>query len=49
MCNKHALNRDTFESLSLSYRCNKQTDAGRVVYIACIPTIALAKFSKSTM
>jgi len=32
MCNKCALNRDAFESLSLSYRCHKQTDDGRVVY-----------------
>ena len=33
-----ALNRDAVESLSLSYRCHKQTDDGRVVYITCIPT-----------
>jgi len=33
-----ALNRDAFESLSLSYRCHKQTDDGRVVHINCIPT-----------
>jgi len=25
------------ESLSLSYRCHKQTDDGRVVYITCLP------------
>ena len=33
-----ALNRDAVESLSLSYRCHKQTDDGRVVYITCIPS-----------
>jgi len=38
MCSKRALNRDACESLSLSYRCYKQTDDGRVVYITCIPT-----------
>ena len=26
------------ESFSLSYRCHKQTDHGRVVDITCIPT-----------
>jgi len=38
MCNKRALNHDAIESLQLSYRCNKQTDHGRVVDITCIPT-----------
>ena len=38
MCYKRALNRDAFESLSLSYRCHKQTNDGRVVYITCMPT-----------
>jgi len=28
MCNKHALNHDLIESLSLSYRCHKQTNYG---------------------
>jgi len=35
--------------VSLEAMCHKQTDDGRVVYITCIPTIAVAKFSKSTM
>ena len=38
VCNKRALNHDAIESLPLSYRCNKQTDHGRVVDITCIPT-----------
>jgi len=29
--------------------CHKQTDDGRVVYITCIPTLAVAKFSKFAM
>jgi len=45
-----ALNRDASESLSLSYRCHKQTDDGRVVYITYIyRRLAVAKFSKSTV
>jgi len=37
-CVVSALNRDAFESISLSYGCHKQTDDGRVVYITCIQT-----------
>ena len=44
-----ALNHDATESLSLSQMCHKQTDDGRIVYITCIPTTSVAKFSKSTM
>ena len=45
-----ALNENAIESLSLSYRCHKQTDDGRVVDITCIPgRLAVAKFSKSTL
>ena len=39
MCNKY----DSIESLSLSYRCHKQTDDGRVVDITCIPTTCFGK------
>ena len=42
MCNKHVY---AIELLSLSYRCHKQIDHGRVVY----RRLAVAKFSKSTM
>jgi len=48
----YALNRDAFESHSLSYRCYKQTDDGQVVYITCISVywrFAVVKFLKSTM
>jgi len=42
VCNKHvqSMNHDSIESLSLSYRCHKQTDDGRVVrgYHLYIPT-----------
>ena len=34
ICTQH----DAIESFSLSYRCYKQTNDGRVVYITCIPT-----------
>jgi len=40
MCNKHVHStiHNEIESLSLSRRCHKQTDDGRVVDITCIPT-----------
>ena len=39
MCKKTcALNHDAIESLLFFYKCHKQTDHGRVVYITCIPT-----------
>ena len=39
------LNRDAFESLSF-FRCHKQTDDGRVVYITCIPTTCCGEILK---